>query len=251
MKSISDRSDYTSACRHAVTNELFFNCFKQNPQYKGILEHVSPEQGELYLANIKKNFADFPLFVSKFQINDSLGGASLTNYDSLTISPSTLRYIKVLSDLIQLFGDLNNCSILEIGGGYGGQCTILSQYYKFKEYKIIDLKDPLLLTRKYLTTLDIPHTPVEIQEIPSMTDNFDLVISNYAYSELDKELQDLYFEKLIKNSTHGYFTFNFISHLFELDSYNKEEILYKFKEKNATILKEDPQTYENNFILHY
>jgi hypothetical protein len=71
------------------------------------------------------------------------------------------------------------------------------------------------------------------------------------YSELYKELQDFYWEKIIKSSKNGYFTLNFISHLFNIDSYSKEEILSKFSEKGPKILEEEPKTFEKNIILYF
>ena len=252
MNSISDRSDYKSVCKLAFENDDVFNTFKSNGSYNGILEHVSKEQGELYLNYLNKNFPDFINTLEKFKLNDKYGGTKLSNYSKIgDISPSTLRYIKVLSDLKSLFGDLSNKKIIEIGVGYGGQCFITNQLFNVKEYSLVDLDEVLLLSDKYLSKLKTNHRIIKINEVDDIDEEFDIVISNYAYSELDKKLQDIYWEKIIKKSKNGYFTLNFISHLFNIDSYNKEEILQKFQDKNPKILEEDPKTFEKNIILYY
>jgi len=252
MQSISDTIDYKKVCLEASTNENLFNNFKNNPIYNGILEHVSKDQGQLYLNYINNNFQNLDEYIDRFKKNDIYGGTFLSEYDKIGyISPSTLRYIKVLSDLDTLFGDLNNKKIVEIGVGYGGQCFILSQYYKINDYSLIDLDESLLLTDKYLNKLDVSHRIININNISELDEDFDLVISNYAYSELSRELQDLYYEKVIKRSKNGYFTYNFISNLFNIDSYSKEEVFNKFSEKNLKIMDEYPNTFENNIILYF
>jgi hypothetical protein len=252
MNSISDRYDYKNVCKTAYYDDEFFNKFKTNELYNGILEHVSPEQGQLYLDYLKVNFPDFIDNIELFKKNDIYGGTKKSNYDSIgNISPTTLRYVKVLSDLRKLFGSLDGKKIIEIGVGYGGQCFIINQLYNISEYYLIDLDEVLLLSNKYLNKLNIEHKIVKIEDIQNINEHYDLVISNYAYSELNKELQDIYWDKLIKNSKNGYFTLNFISHLFNINSYSKDEILQKFSEKNPKVLEENPNTFENNVILYY
>jgi hypothetical protein len=252
MQSISDTIDYKKVCLDASINDDLFNVFKSNPVYKGILEHVSTEQGKLYLDYINSNFTDLDSFIGTFKKNDIYGGTTLSNYERIgNISPSTLRYIKVLSDINNLFGNLDNKKVVEIGVGYGGQCFVLSQYYNINEYSLIDLDETLLLTDKYLNKLDVSHRVINIDNISDLDEEFDLVISNYAYSELSRELQDLYYEKIIKKSKNGYFTYNFISNLFNIDSYSKEEVFEKFSEKNLKVMEEYPNTFENNIILYF
>lgn len=252
IKSISDRADYKSVCLKASRNDSDFNVFKRNPAYNSILEHVDFKQGSLYIENIIENFKEYSNFIEKFKINDLYGGTKLENYKEFgDISPSTLRYIKVMSDIKNIFGNLNDKKIIEIGVGYGGQCVILSQIYNFRDYKLIDINEALELSHFYLDKLKIKHSICKIDEIENLEENFDLVISNYAYSEINKELQDFYYEKIIKKSKHGYFTFNFVSHIFGIDSYSEKEILEKFSDKDVKILDENPKTYENNKIIYF
>jgi putative sugar O-methyltransferase len=237
MNSISDVDGYKKVCEIASYDENSFNTFKSEFEYTSILEHVSKEQGELYLKYLWKNYPDFIEKIEQFKLNDLYGGTKKSEYDFIgSISPSTLRYIKVLSDLKSIFGSLDGKKIVEIGPGYGGQCFIINQIFNPSEYSLIDLDETLLLSSKYLEKLNTPHRKINISQIGDLDEEFDIVISNYAYSELNKDLQDLYWEKIIKKSKGGYLTLNFISHLFNIKSYNKEELLIKISEKNPEIL---------------
>ena len=40
---------------------------------------------------------------------------------------------------------------------------------------------------------------------------YDLVISNYAFTELPREIQTVYYEKIISKSAKGYITYNDIT----------------------------------------
>jgi SAM-dependent methyltransferase len=252
MNSISDTQQYKNVCIQAANDDEFFRIFKTNPVYNGILEHVSEEQGRLYLDYIKNNSPELLENINSFKENDTHGGTMLSAYPEIgEISPSTLRYIKVLSDLKNIFGNLDGKKIIEIGAGYGGQCLIINKLFKPSEYTIVDLNEASALSVRYLRENNICPRIIEIQDIANLDEDFDIIISNYAYSELTKELQDLYYNKIIKRSSNGYLTYNFISDICNIDSYRKNEILDKFSEKNIKILEETPKTFEENIIMHF
>ena len=250
MKSISCNTSYPNICLQASEDDAVFNIFKTLPQYKDILEHTSPQMGIEYLSIIER---DNPILldygnIEKFKENDIYGGSDKWMYSDILISPSTLRYIKVLSDLIKIFGNLNGFKIAEIGGGYGGQCKIINDYFNIKNYHIVDLPEVNLLTKKYLGKLNINNVRFSTSK-DLIPEDYDLVISNYAYTELDRELQDIYKLNIIDNSKNGYLTCNFISNLFidNSDFYSREELI-NLKEK-VEIFKEEPLSHSNNFLL--
>lgn len=250
MKSISSSTSYPNICLQASKDDDVFNIFKTLPQYKDILEHTSPQMGIEYLSIIERdnpNLLDYGN-IEKFKENDTYGGSDKWLYSDILISPSTLRYIKVLSDLIKIFGNLDGFRIAEIGGGYGGQCKIINDYFNIKNYHIVDLPEVNLLSEKYLKKLNINNVRFSSSEnlIP---EDYDLIISNYAYTELDRELQDIYKLNIIDNSKNGYLTCNFISNLFidNSDFYSREELI-NLKEK-VEIFKEEPLSHSDNFLL--
>jgi len=250
MNSVSNNKTYPQICSAASEDDSIFNKFKTIPEYTEILEHTSVQIGSDYLNIIKRDNPQLlePKYLEKFKQNDIYGGSSKYYYTDILIAPSTLRYIKVLSDLIKIFGNLDGFKIAEVGGGYGGQCKIINDYFNIKSYHIVDLPEVNKLSKKYLEKLNVDNVRVSCVEDLSI-DRYDLFISNYAYTELDRSLQNIYKANIIDTSKNGYMICNFISNIFinNSDFYSRDEIL-NLKEK-VKIFKEEPLTHSSNFIL--
>ena len=243
--SISDITSYRDLCYKAAIDDAVFNTFKQQPIYVDVLEHVTFEYGKQYINYLKEN--NF-IFDSKFKTNDLYGSPTMYDFEIFgKCSPTTIRYVKVMHELFLLFGNLSEKKIVEIGGGYGGQCKIIKDRFEC-DYKIIDLDVVNLLIEKYLKLFDYSinlYTCDNLQE-----QECDLFVSNYAFSECCKQIQDLYLEKVINNSKHGYITCNFISNLFEVTSYSQVELQNKLSLfHNITVTEEKPLTYPNNILI--
>lgn len=256
MNSISSKNiKYLEVCKLASTNDRVFDTFKQNPHYTSILEHTSYEAGLLCYEYIQNIFPEYIKYIELFKQNDTLGSATTHSYALPigNISPSTLRYIKVLSEIKFLFPEnFNDKTIVEIGCGYGGQCFIFSQIFPNCKYYIVDLPETQELIKKYLNRLNLKNYEIISPNDLANNVQYDLVISNYAYSELDLDLQNYYYDTIIRNSKHGYFTLNFISNLFDVHSYSKDELISKFqKDKNISIIPEQPLTFKDNIILYF
>jgi putative sugar O-methyltransferase len=148
--------------------------------------------------------------IKKIKFGDSVGNPVTWDYEILgNISATLIRYMNVLQDLNDNFGLVSDLSIVEIGGGYGGQCSMIKDFYEVKSYDIVDISQAINLIKKYLERMN--HVDVgfiSAEQIVTSEKKFDLLISNYAISELNKDTQDLYLEKLIKNSRMGYVTYN-------------------------------------------
>ena len=87
-------------------------------------------------------------FLDLLKEKEKHGNPSVMNVDP-AVSASTLRYLKVADDLRILFGDTKNFSIIEIGGAYGGQATVIDTVMGFRDYVDIDLGWPAKLAKKY------------------------------------------------------------------------------------------------------
>ena len=144
-----------------------------------------------------------------FKENDIVGGSSTFNYGEPfgRISPSTLRYIQNALDISYFFGEGELNKIVEIGGGYGGLCKTINCLCDFSEYHIYDMEAASKLQEKYLSYFEIDGKVLHHSE-PEELKHIDLLISNYAYSELSEELQDLYYNNIIKNSKKVYMILN-------------------------------------------
>lgn len=244
--SVSDNDAYPALCLQASRDERVFAGFRSNPVYNAILEHVTEEQGRQYLEIVA---ADGKLLaaMSRFRSNDDFGGPRTFEYPGIgRISPSTLRYVKVLADLRARFGSLDRFHVCEIGVGYGGQCRIINAWFAPARYYLVDIAPALALARRFLERYPVPAVLEyrTMDELPSR--NFDLVISNYAFTELPRPLQDAYLEKVILRSARGYITYNEISPR-EFRSYKAEELLRIIP--GARTLQERPLTHPMNCII--
>lgn len=215
---------YISEVRKILTNQKLFDNFKRNWIYNIVLEHLDKTQGELYL-DVLRNRSDGILESAKSNVfvTDSIGNPRKFQFSEGLLSPTTIRYVKVVSDLRRLFGtDLK--SIAEIGCGYGGQTIVSSTLNNYLNFTLFDLDDVNGLIKRYLNNfiLDGSFITTTINEF-SEKKYFDLVISNYAFSELPRELQKKYIEKIMIYSKRGYLTMN--SGLFEQHIGNKLSLI--------------------------
>jgi putative sugar O-methyltransferase len=198
------KQNYLDVCLQASQDLSVFNNFKSNRSYNHILEHVEQNHGQEYFNIINKNYPELLDYFDKFITNDEVGNPAVFKYDRWFISPTTLRYIKVLGDLKLYFGSLNNLDIIEIGCGYGGQCKIIHDLFKPKSYTLLDLLEPSLLQQKYLEHYQITAKFFIPDKLEYAV--YNLVISNYAFNELDNSTMEFYKNNVIDYSSSGYFT---------------------------------------------
>ena len=204
---------YIDVCKKAVGDDDFFEKFKDDPMYRVVLEHLDPGQGSYYLECIRRINPRLIIQLEKFSVNDTVGKprdicpVKFNDGGQVLITPSTIRYIKVLADLLSEFGSLDGMKIVEIGGGYGGQAVVISQECSFDSYHLIDLEDPVSLAKKYLNHFKIENIGTYTPDSLPDTD-FDIVVSNYAFSEIAKSTQDLYIDKVLSRCARGYITWN-------------------------------------------
>lgn len=242
--SLSDNQVYPNFCLRASTDLKHFSNFRRNIVYKQILEHVTFELGQEYLDEIPKNLL---MHIEKFKKNDDWGNPELFQYPKIgEVSPSTLRYVKVLGDLLKLFGDMEEYKVAEIGVGYGGQCRIINSICNPQSYTLIDLKPVLMLTQRYLDNYILKST-LDFKTMNELyPKEYDLVISNYAFTELPRAVQDVYLQKVILNSKRGYITYNEITPT-HFNSYKRDELIAKIS--GAQIIDEKPLTNDKNCII--
>jgi len=209
--STTDVHSYTEFCERAAKDPSIFTYFRRNPIYVGVVESVSDLQGKQCLDFITKKTPKLLNYFDKFKTSDAIGNPVTYSYQGIgSISPTTLRYIKIAAELQLLFGSLDGCSIIEIGGGYGGQCKIISDLFQFKHYTIVDLSGPILLTEKYLSSQGVQNVSFITPNMDIQNNEFDIVISNYAFSECTYEMQKQYVENIISKSKKGYLTCNIL-----------------------------------------
>ena len=203
---------YLKVCQEAVADEEVFKTFRRHPDYETVVEACGRKHGVSYFSVIRKKYPHLMNYLSLFSLSDDIGFPKKFYYRWVhrNFAATTLRYVKVLGDLEQLFGLLSDMDIVEIGGGYGGQCKVIYDIMKPRSYTIVDLPEALAITGKYLKQFEIEDVIFETPDA-AFGDSYDLYISNYAFSEVAFDYQRSYAEKIIKYCDRGYMTCNHFS----------------------------------------
>ncbi|CAM8620017.1 hypothetical protein [Candidatus Planktophila dulcis] len=244
-ESLSELDDYLTICKLASQDDKFFKKFRSCSSYRAILENVDGKSG-LELVNA---FDRLGKDVSQFEYlwHGEIGAPYRYHVKRVGyVSPTELRYSKIIVELETLFGSLDSYSISEIGVGFGGQGGQILARSNVKSYEFIDLVEPLGLVKRYLKEIQqldkaVFTTPSDLQK-----GRRDLVISNYAFSELNRELQESYFEKVVSQSTGGFVIYNHITP----PSY-KTMTATEFASRipNSEIFSETPLSYPGNVVV--
>ncbi len=247
--SVFDDEWYPEFCYFASRHEDVFKNFKRHPIYTRVVEYMSPEFGQECFEYILNNSAltlteDEWLF---FLQNDSVGNPFIAEYNfggsKVIASPTTLRYIKVLVDIVTLFDVRKLETVTEVGVGYGGQCRILMNALPIQRYNLVDLPEVLALTEKFLNAFNQAGDIRYIDGTHIYHDApCDLFLSDYAFSELAKSAQDVYIDKIISKAKAGYVTWDgdFFASVGMYDGYTLDEFVAMVP--NAKILPENPVT---------
>ncbi len=248
--SLTDYPQYDHFCYRASRDAELFARFKSDPSYRSVLEHVTCQQGREYLQAILDQAPELLEQIEAFRKNDSVGSPETCFYrETGKISPTTLRYLKVASDLNLLFGSsLDGADLIEIGGGYGGQCKIIADLFPFKSYTIVDLPGPIALTKKFLETLGVQNVIYKTFDETMDQESFDLVVSNYAYTECSDSMQEKYCKEILSRSQRGYMICTDVPGLVAAHRQKALERLSRFKIPYE-LFPEHPCTNPDNYLV--
>ena len=246
----SQASFYVDSLRK-ITSEPDLRKFRRNFDYREILEHVDYKTGKSYIERINQLGYSINELIEYGLPNDLCGHPRSYQYGKLPkVSPTTLRYLSVACELRSKFGSLDDMNILEIGAGYGGQMSIISRMFNIGSYSIYDLPEAQSLISKYARNMNLPNV-VKMLDINNIENSsYDLVVSNYAYSELPRGVQTEYAQKILTNSTRGYMIMN--SGLKNATPRSDGKINCKELEKmvsGISIVKEIPITGVDNYVV--
>jgi putative sugar O-methyltransferase len=207
-QSDSEVTYYESAVDEILSSQRLFKRFRRIYDYREILEHVDYKLGLKYLSKIESISPEKIKDYDDFKDNDILGKPRTYEFPKVgKTSPTTLRYVAVASEIEKIFENEKINSIAEIGAGYGGQALILAKTLKFSKYYIFDLPSVQVLIDTYLAARKVDGISFpDIHDIDNL--DTDLVISNYAFSELPKELQKMYLNRVLKHAKNGYLLMN-------------------------------------------
>lgn len=248
-RSDSEATFYVDSLKKIINPDQFQN-FRRDFDYREILEHVDYWTGKRYLDRIKSLGFSAQDLIELAIRNDKVGNPRKYKYTNLPpVSPTSLRYLSVACELISHFESLDDLNIVEIGAGYGGQYSILSHMFNIKSYAIYDLPDAQVLINEFLLRTGTRRMP-EMKDITKIEEeSFDLVISNYAFSELPIIIQEEYLDLILINCNRGYMIMNSGMQNKTHRSDGKIEIgKIRNKISNLEIIPEVPKTSLDNYV---
>ena len=251
-KSDSESTPYVSYVSRALTSPKLFKKFRKSYSYRAILEHVDYKLGKSYLEGLNRITLESYASRPRLQVLNKVGSPRLFYYKGVGwTSPTVLRYLLVNQNLSEFFEVSKVKTVGEIGIGFGGQFVITSSSLEIHSYGMYDLPEVIELCRKVLHESGISSRSIEAKEItPLASDSYDLVISNYAFSELPYLTQIEYITKIFANSKRGYLTMNSGRSNYSGRSDGKmtlDEILPHLPA--CEVIEENPQTGPDNYIL--
>jgi hypothetical protein len=238
VTSISDQIAYRDACLRAATDDAAFVTFRRHSALTPIWENLTVELAQMFLSRLGP-------FNWDSIVNDQFGSPFVYDFAVIQrrVSPTTVRHVYTYQQLVRYF-DLDSINyIAEIGGGYGGLAAVLLSQKQIS-YRIYDLPETLALANKFVGACG--YSLAQFQPKSA-----DLVISNYAFSELTRETQEFYFANVIATAKAVYMVYNHISHIFGVDSWDVEYLADRLKQIGFTveIRPEYPLTYTDNKVL--
>jgi hypothetical protein len=232
MRSITGSDPNWGIAVLELAEDKNFSSFRTHKMILRVIEGTPKYAGKHAIRKAKKRNSQ--IFMKEFAKSENVGSPLNTLplmalNTKLRLSPTTARYINNLNNMDDVFCLETLTRIVEIGGGYGGEQKIISDFFKLSnfappEYLTFDQEASFPLIRKFLEVFDYK------LKIARLTDTFKadsdtLVISNAAFSEMDSELQTLYFSSVIRHAKYGYFISNFESHSRTFGGWSNEEFL--------------------------
>jgi len=127
------------------------------------------------------------------------------------------------------FGSLNGLNLIEIGVGFGGQCKIIMDYFQPASYTLVDLPNALALTKKYLGHFNLKNLDFRTEDELVGGKSYDLVISNYAFTAFDKDVQERYLRKVFRFSRLGILKCHYMVEGINGLRYSKAELLQQIQ----------------------
>lgn len=202
-------SRYNDALKRGVTDDATFKRFRRETGVREIIEGLPDVVGHGYHAKLISQVGDEFIRTNWNRIvrNDAVGDPMLVELPPHGKAASTtMRYAWNVVDMDKHGVKLEDVDIVEVGGGYGGLCRMIHEFHKPRSYTIVDLPEALALAKRYLAEFNIKPTLVSCYEY--MQRPIDTFISNYALTELTKDVQGGYVNKLMTHAVCGYVTYN-------------------------------------------
>jgi hypothetical protein len=208
---------FVRAAEQAVINDL--DNFRRDPEMNLVVENSNYPGALLDIAFINQHYHFLWEYRDRFRTSDTVGNPEVQYFEKIdNFSPSTIRYIKALGDLVRYFDALSQCHVIaEIGAGYGGFGKLIFDFCKPTIYELYDLEACMNLQVKFMGKFNIYPLKCSVDDHIAKN-SIDLVIASCSWSELALPLRLKYLENVIVKAKMGYFILNY-------DTYENIKIL--------------------------
>ena len=248
----SDSTPYTGLVEKALEDPMTYANFRRNYHYRVILEHVDFTLGKKYLDELNDENRKMLMRSIRIRSLNSPGNPRLFKFKDLGLySPTSIRYMHVAQQLEKLFGQNFGRDIAEIGIGFGGQYAVLSEKFEIDTYTFLDLSPVVALSKKVLTDSGSWKSNARVGSVlnPDI-DRCDLVISNYAFSELPSSIQKKYIDGVLVKASRGFLIMN----SGRSDNSGRSKGKFNLAELSRLlppfeVIEEFPQTGSDNYII--
>jgi len=201
--SVSGTMAWPEACAALAGRKRTSRRFRRERAVRDVVETLGPSDGRYHAARIRHiapDLLDDPRVRAADAWGDPVRWPGFLLGTPATFSPTTLRYLSHalwLRDegLVEPGG-----TIVEIGVGFGGLAA-MNAIVSGARTLLVDL-DPVTAAARFQmqeTGLAAFAVAAGDEELPGRY----CVVSNYAFSELNRELQDHYLGRYLRGSTHG------------------------------------------------
>ena len=185
--------------------------WKSHPDVTYMLEHEWELAASMNIDYVRQFLTDEQIQTIATK-NDLYGGASVRTINKITTSPSSIRYVRHAYDTIDHIRskNLNDVSIIEVGGGYGGLATAMFQIadilnIRIKKYIIYDLPGVIKLQQYYLTEHGL-NTSLCGSDCDASETN--VLVSCYCMSEIPDAYRIQYLINFLPKIKAAYFRWN-------------------------------------------
>ena len=226
---------WVSICADLADGRLNSHNFRRNPSVRDIVETVGAVDGQFYAGRIREWDSGWLTHQAVAKI-DAWGNpirwpGFLLN-TARAFSPTTLRYLATALWL-KRNGYLEKGShVIEIGVGFGGLAAMNA-----------------LVSGAVTTLVDLPHVERAAMRIlgemgfaangrlgaTHLKPEASLIISNYAFTELNAAVQKEYFEKYLKHAAHGVIISNSAIFASSIRGRSDDELMEWFRAEGLSV----------------
>lgn len=106
---------------------------------------------------------------------------------------------EILAPLMKYHKNLDGCSILEVGAGYGNFCRIFHKVITPSKYTILDIDGMLRCSKAFLKHHNVPCEFIPVHHYKQLNARFDLVVSTICLAETPSEYKKDLIRKVFVN----------------------------------------------------